>query len=70
MLIDEQNIMLEARIQVRLKSQLHNDRIMVTVNMGIHSVQTLEELSNQGRECLWEGNTYTIKASADDLQGA
>ena len=52
--------MLKARVQMRFQSKLNNDRIMVAVDMGIDSVQSLEDLADQGRECFQKRNAYTL----------
>jgi len=54
MFIDEQDVMLEARIEVRLESQFDNDRIVVAVYVGIYSVQTLEHITEKCWERFWE----------------
>ena len=36
---------------------MHDDWVVVAVNMGVNSVQTLEELTNETREGLGERNT-------------
>jgi hypothetical protein len=56
MLIDEEHIMLEARVQVRLQSQLDNNRVMVTINVRIHPVQALEHVPDKSRKSLGERN--------------
>ena len=38
MLVNEQNIMLEARVQVRLQAELDDDRVMVTVNVCVYPI--------------------------------
>lgn len=48
--------MLKARIQVWLESKLDDDRIMMAVNMGVHSVKSLKNLTDEDRKCLWEAN--------------
>lgn len=57
--------MLEARIEMRLEPQLNHNWIMVTIDMGVDSVETLEQLSNKGRECLGKGNAWnpTVKST-------
>lgn len=51
MLIHKQHIMLEARIQMWLKSQLQDDWVVVAVDMSVDTVETLEHLSEES----WEG---------------
>lgn len=57
MLVDEEDIMLETRVEMRLQAKMHNHRIMVTVYMGVDSVKALEELANELRKRLGKGNT-------------
>lgn len=45
MLVDEKDVVLEAGIQVGLKSQVYNDGIVVTVDVRVHTVQPLEDLA-------------------------
>ena len=61
MLIDEQHVVLEARIQMRLEAQFDDDGIMVAVDVRIHAVQTLEHIPDKGRERLGEGYTNTTR---------
>lgn len=49
--------MLEAGIEMRFKSQLNYDGVMVTVDVRIHAVQAFKDLANQARECLGERDT-------------
>ena len=56
MLVDEQDILLEARVEVGLQSQFADDRVVVAVNVGIYTVHALEYLSYQCRERLREGD--------------
>ena len=42
MLINEEHVMLEAGIKMGFESKLHNDRVMVTVNVSINPVETFE----------------------------
>lgn len=42
MLIDEENVVLEACVQMWLKSKLNNNRVMVTVYMRVDSVKSLK----------------------------
>ena len=58
MLVDEEHVMLEARVEVRLEAQLNDDRIVVTVDMRIDAVEPLEQLLDQRRESLGKGDTY------------
>lgn len=58
MLINEEYILLEAGVQVRLQAKLTDDRVVVAVDMGVDTVHALEYLSNQRREGLWERHAY------------
>lgn len=49
-LIDEQDILLEAGVEVRFKAQFPNDWVVVAVDVGVDSVHALEDLASQGRE--------------------
>lgn len=50
--------MLEAGVQVWLETKVYHDRVVVAVDVGVDSVQTLEDLTEETRECLGEGNAY------------
>ena len=63
MLINEENVVLEARVQMGLEPKLYNNRVMVTVDMGVHSVESFEDLTDQDWECFREGNTYASGVS-------
>lgn len=53
-LVDEENVMLEARIEVCLESELSDDGIVMAVYVGIDTVHSLENLSDHARERLGE----------------
>ena len=57
MLVDKEDIMLEASVEMRFEPKLHDDRIMVTVNVGIYPIQSLKELANQGGKSFRKWNT-------------
>jgi hypothetical protein len=57
-LIDEQDVVLEAGVQVWLETEVYHDGVVVAVDMGVDSVQTLEDLAEETREGLWERNAY------------
>lgn len=50
MFVDEQDVVLEARVQVWFETELDNDRIVVAVDMGIDAVEAFEELPEKTRE--------------------
>jgi hypothetical protein len=54
MLVDKQYIVLEARVQVRLETQLDYDRVVMAVNVGVDAVQALEHVSDEGGKGLGE----------------
>lgn len=45
MLIDEENVVFEARVQMWLKTQVDDHRVVVAVDMCVDAVQALEDLS-------------------------
>jgi hypothetical protein len=57
-LVNEKHILLKASVEMWLKSQLPNDRVMVAVNVCINAVHALENLADQGRERLGEWDTW------------
>jgi hypothetical protein len=56
MLIDKQHVMLEARIQMRFQAQMHNDGIVMTVDMRVDAIQALEDIADGGGEVFGEGH--------------
>ena len=56
MLINEEHIMLKARVEVWFQTKLHNDRVVMTVDMSVDAVEAFEDLPDQGRESFREGN--------------
>ncbi len=57
MLVNEQDVVLEACVEMWLKSQVDDDRVMVAVDMGIDTVETLEDLADCLTEALGERDT-------------
>ena len=57
MLVHEEDVVLEARVQVRLETKLYDDRVVVAVDMRVDSVQPLEDLLDGRWEVFREGNT-------------
>jgi len=45
MLVDKQNVVLEACVQMGLQTQVDDNRVVVAVNVRVHSVQALENLT-------------------------
>lgn len=62
MLVNEQDIVLEAGVEVGFKTKFTDDWVMVAVDMRIDTVHALEDLSNHARKRLREWNT--LKQSA------
>ena len=58
MLVDEQHVVLEARVQMRLQPQLHDDRVVVAVDVRVDAVQALEELADEGGEGFGERHAW------------
>jgi hypothetical protein len=50
---------LEARVEMWFQSQLKHDRVVVAVDVGIHTVKPLEHLTDQSWESLWEWYTWS-----------
>ena len=48
--------MLKASVEMRLKTQVHDDWIVMAVDVRVHSVKALEELPEGGREMFRKGN--------------
>jgi len=59
MFINEENVVLETGVEVSLKTQLSNNRVMVAVDMSIDTVHSFEDLSNHAWEGFRELNTYS-----------
>jgi hypothetical protein len=59
MLINKQHIMLKACIEMRLKTQLNNDRVVVAVNVRVDAVQALEHVADEGGKGLGKGHADT-----------
>jgi hypothetical protein len=60
-LIDEEHILLEAGIEVRLQAKLSDDGVVVAVDMGVDTVHALEDLANQRGERLGKGHANTTR---------
>ena len=57
MLIDKQNIVLEAGIEMSFETEFANNRVVVAVDMGINAVHAFEYLADHAWEGFGEGNT-------------
>lgn len=58
--------MLETCVQVRLKSEMHNDGVMVAVDVRVDTVEAFEDLSDKRWECFGERDACTV---SQDLAG-
>ncbi len=58
MLVDEEHVMLEACVQMRLEPQLQHDRVVVAVDVCVHAVEAFEHLPDQGREGFGERDAF------------
>ena len=58
MFVDEKHVMLEASIEMRLQTKVDNDWVVVAVYMGVDTIESFEQLPDQGRECF--GKWYTL----------
>ena len=56
MFVYEKHVMLEARVKMRLESKMDHDRVVVTVDVRVDAVETLEDLANGGSEGFWKAN--------------
>jgi len=56
MLIDEEDVVLEACVEVSLEAKFANDRVVVAVDVCVDSIHALEYLSDHAREGFWERN--------------
>lgn len=64
MLVDEQDILLEAGVEVGLETKLADDGIVVAVDVGVDTIHALEDLTDKRRETLREGNAWDMLAHA------
>jgi len=55
-LVNEEHVLLEARVQMRLQTELPDDGVVVAVNVSVDTIHALEDLAHQGRERLGEGD--------------
>lgn len=55
-LLDEEDEMFEAGVQMGLLTQLHHFFEMLMVNVGIDSEKALQDCFCNGQEILWERN--------------
>lgn len=55
-LVDEEHVLLEAGVEVRLEAELADDGVVVAVDVGVDAVHALEDLPDEVGEGLWEGD--------------
>lgn len=60
MLVNEQHIVLETRVEMRFETQLDDDGIVMAVDMRIDTVEALEHVADERREGL--GKRYADAA--------
>lgn len=60
MLVDEQDIMLEARIKMWLQTKLYHDLIVMAINVGINPIQPFVDLSHESGERLRKCNACLL----------
>lgn len=63
MFMNEEDIVFEAGVEMWLETEVHDNRIMMTVDVCVDAVQAFEDLSNQGRKSLWERHAYRFRMS-------
>lgn len=63
MLVDEQDVLLEACIQMRLETELADHGVVVAVNVGVDTVHALEDLADQRWERFGEGDALLMLAA-------
>lgn len=55
-LVDEEDVLLEACVEVGLEAELADDGVVVAVDMGVDAVHALEDLADERGEGLGEGD--------------
>jgi hypothetical protein len=53
-LVNEEHVLLKARVEVRLQAELTDHGVVMAVDVCVHTVHALEDLANQGGEGLGE----------------
>lgn len=56
--MNEEDIMLEACIEMRFKAKVEDNRVVVTVNMCINAIQAFKHLADESRKCFRKRHTY------------
>jgi hypothetical protein len=49
-LVDEENVVLEAGVEVSFKTELADDRVVMAVDVGVDTVHSLEDLADHAWE--------------------
>jgi hypothetical protein len=57
MLINEQDVVLEAGVEMWLETQMNNDRVVMAIDVRINTVQTLEDLTDSLAKGLGKWNS-------------
>jgi hypothetical protein len=60
MLINEEDIVLEAGVEMWFEAQMDDDGVVVAVDVGVNAVEALEDLANGLAEVLGEGYACTV----------
>src|SRR2546421_13085450 len=55
-LVHKQDVVLETRVEMRFETQVAYDGVVVAVDVGVDSVEPLEELAQGGRKMLGKGD--------------
>lgn len=69
MLVDEQHVLLEARVEMGLQAKFPNHWVMVAVDVRIHAVHALKDLAHESREGLGERDACLESASYSEPTG-
>ena len=64
MFVNEQDVLLEARVKMGLEAELANHGIMVAVYVCVDTVHALEYLANQSRERFGERDTWAVSVES------
>ena len=54
MLVNEENVMLEAGVEMRFEAEMNDHGIVMTVDVSVHTIESFEYLSQKRREALGE----------------
>jgi hypothetical protein len=57
--LHEEDVVLEACVEVWFEAEVDDDRVVVAVDMCIHAIETFEDLKDEWAEGTWEGYTYS-----------